>query len=199
MSRPRKFDEGTALEAAIDCFWQRGYEASSIRDLAARMGISEPSLYNAFGDKHELFTRALERYLDASRARIETFETSLAPREALRRFFEDLIERSVNDKERRGCFLINSALEIAPHDAALGAVIAARLDETEAFFLRTIKRAQADGTAPAERNAQDIARLFLAALLGIRVLARAKPDRALLEGIARPALSLLDPPPTRGN
>jgi TetR/AcrR family transcriptional regulator, transcriptional repressor for nem operon len=193
MARPREFDEVTALEAAIECFWQRGYEATSVRDLAERMGISAPSLYNVYGNKQDLFVRALERYLDHStRARIRRLEDSLPPKQAIRRFIDEIIERSVNDRERRGCFLINSALEVAPHDGELGALIADRLAEIEAFFCRSIKAAQAEGTVPRERNAQDLARLLLGILLGIRVLARSKPERALLEGVARPALALLD-------
>jgi AcrR family transcriptional regulator len=66
MARPREFDETAALEAAIACFWSRGYEATSVRDLAENMGLSAPSLYNAYGDKHALFVKALERYLDHS-------------------------------------------------------------------------------------------------------------------------------------
>ena len=189
MARPREFDEVTALEAAIECFWQRGYEATSVRDLANKMGLSAPSLYNTYGDKHALFVQALERYLDHStRARIERLEKSLPPKQAIRRFIEEIIERSVNDRERRGCFLINSALEVAPHDRELGALIADRLAEIEAFFRRSIKAAQAKGHVPRDRIAKDLARL----LLGIRVLARSKPERALLEGVARPALALLD-------
>ena len=193
MARPREFDEATALEAAIACFWQRGYEATSVRDLADKMGISAPSLYNAYGDKHALFVQALERYLDHStRARIKRLEDSLPPKQAIRHFIEEIIERSVNDRERRGCFLINSALEVAPHDKELGALIADRLAEIEAFFYRSIKAAQAGGTVPRDRSAKDLARLLLGVLLGIRVLARSKPERALLEGVARPALALLD-------
>jgi TetR/AcrR family transcriptional repressor of nem operon len=193
MARPREFDEVTALEAAIECFWQRGYEATSVRDLADRMGISAPSLYNAYGDKHALFVQALERYLDHStRARIKRLEESLPPKQAVRRFIEEIIARSVNDRERRGCFLINSALEVAPHDRELGALIAERLAEIEAFFYRSIKAAQGEGAVPRDRVAKDIARLLLGVLLGIRVLARSKPERALLEGVARPALALLD-------
>ncbi|MGA8610943.1 MAG: TetR/AcrR family transcriptional regulator [Xanthobacteraceae bacterium] len=193
MARPREFDEATALEAAIECFWQRGYEATSVRDLADRMGISAPSLYNAYGDKHALFVQALERYLDHStRARIKRLEDTLPPKQAVRRFIAEIIERSVNDRERRGCFLINSALEVAPHDRELGALIAERLAEIEAFFYRSIKAAQAEGAVPRDRGAKDIARLLLGVLLGIRVLARSKPERALLEGVARPALALLD-------
>ncbi|HUN97092.1 MAG TPA: helix-turn-helix domain-containing protein, partial [Bradyrhizobium sp.] len=66
MARPREFDEAVALEAAVECFWRRGYVATSVRDLAEKMGISAPSLYNTYGDKHELFVQALERYLDHS-------------------------------------------------------------------------------------------------------------------------------------
>jgi TetR/AcrR family transcriptional repressor of nem operon len=98
----------------------------------------------------------------------------------------------VNDRERRGCFLINSALEVAPHDEQLGALVADRLAEIEAFFYRSIKAAQAKGAAPRNRVARDLARLLLGVLLGIRLLARSKPERALLQGVARPALALLD-------
>jgi TetR/AcrR family transcriptional repressor of nem operon len=193
MARPREFDEVTALEAAIECFWHRGYEATSVRDLAGKMGISGPSLYNAYGDKHALFVRALEHYLDHSaRALIKRLESSLPPKQAIRRFIEEIIERSVNDRERRGCFLINSALEVAPHDGQLGALIADRLAEIEAFLYRSIRAAQAKGAVPRDRVAKDLARLLLGVLLGIRVLARSKPERALLEGVARPALALLD-------
>jgi TetR/AcrR family transcriptional repressor of nem operon len=193
MPRPREFDEMVALDAAIDCFWKRGYEATSVRDLAETIGISAPSLYSAYGDKRTLFVRALERYLDQSmRARIKRLEDSLPPKEAVRRFIEEIIERSVNDRERRGCFLINSALEVAPHDKEVGAAIAERLGELEAFFRRSITAAQAEGTVPPHRVATELARLLLGVLLGVRVLARSKPERALLEGVARPALALLD-------
>jgi TetR/AcrR family transcriptional regulator, transcriptional repressor for nem operon len=193
MARPREFDKATALQAAMECFWQRGYEATSMRDLAGKMGISAPSLYNAYGDKYALFVQALERYLDQSaRMRIRRLEDSLPPKQAIRHFIEEIIERSVKDRERKGCFLINSALEVAPHDRKLGALVAERLAEIEAFFYRSIKAAQAEGTVAPDKAAKDIARLFLGVLLGIRVLARSKPERALLEGVARPALALLD-------
>jgi len=195
MGRHRAFDDAEVLDAAIDCFWRRGYEATSVRDLAATMGIGSASLYNAFSDKRSLFARALERYLDRSmRERIARLERRLPPREAIRAFISEIIERSLGDKERRGCLLVNSALEIAPHDQALGAEIAGRLAELERFFRRSIVAAQADGSVPADRDADGIARLLLAVTLAIRVLARTDPRRALLEGAARPALDLLDPP-----
>jgi TetR/AcrR family transcriptional repressor of nem operon len=193
MGRQRAFDDAKALDAAIECFWQRGYGATSVRDLAAAMGIGGASLYNAFSDKRSLFVQALARYLDGTmRERVARLEASLPPKSAIQAFFTEIVERSLDDKARRGCLLVNSALEIGPHDGELGAEIAARLGELEAFFRRSLLAAQASGAVPRERNPDDLARLLLGVLLGVRVLARAKPERALLEGVVRPALQLLD-------
>jgi TetR/AcrR family transcriptional repressor of nem operon len=191
MGRPREFDETTALDGAVECFWQHGFTATSVRDLAAGMGISCTSLYNAFGDKRAVFRQALERYLEGTmRARIPRYE-ALAPKAAIRGFIEEIIRHSL-DAERRGCMLVNAALEIAPHDAELGALIAERLGELEAFFRRCVAAGQRDGTIPAGHDPADVARLLLGVVLGLRVLARARPQRELLEGLARPALALLE-------
>ena len=98
----------------------------------------------------------------------------------------------LSDPHRRGCLLVNSALEVAPHDAELRVRIAAYLDEIAAFFRRNITAAQKAGAVPPSVDGADTASLLLGVVLGIRVLARTNPDRALLEGVARPALALLD-------
>jgi TetR/AcrR family transcriptional repressor of nem operon len=195
MPRPREFDETAALEAAVECFWRRGYEATSLRDLTASMGLTAPSLYNAFGDKQDLFTRALQRYLDrTTRDRLRRLEKSFAPKQAIQSFFAEIIEHSIRDRDRKGCFLVNSALEVAPHQAECRAVIAEQFGEIEAFFRRCIVAAQSNETVSPDVDAGDVARLLLGVLLGIRVLARSKPNRAVLEGVVRPALGLLDWP-----
>ena len=198
MPRPRQFDEHAALDAAIECFWRRGYAATSLRDLTASMGLTAPSLYNAFGDKERLFARALDRYLDrTTRDRLRRLEETHAPKDAIQRFFAEIVEHSVNDRQRKGCFLVNSSLEVAPHHADCRAVIAAQFADLEAFFKRCIEAGQADGTIPSGIDAEDTARLLLGVLLGVRVLARSKPDRDVLEGLVRPALALLDVPRRR--
>jgi TetR/AcrR family transcriptional regulator, transcriptional repressor for nem operon len=195
MARPREFDEAAALDAAMDCFWRDGYEATSIRDLAAQMGITGASLYNAFGDKRTLFRAVLRRYVERStRERIARFETTLPPKQAICAFLGEIVEHSLKDRDRRGCLLVNTALEIAPHDDELGGEVATRLSEIEAFFRRAITAAQADGSVPLERDPSDLARLLLGVTLGVRVLARSNPQRKLLEGVVRPALTLLDRP-----
>lgn len=194
MARPREFDETAALDAAMQCFWARGYEATSVRDLASDMGITSASLYNAFGDKRSLYRRALDHYLDRSvRERIARLEGSMSPRDAIAAFLQEVIERSLSDPQRRGCMLVNSALELAPHDADFRRVVADELTQIEAFFRRCVQAAQRAGEITAAQDAQDLARLLLSVLLGIRVLARTRPQRALLEGVVAPVLSMLQP------
>ena len=193
MARPREFDEAAVLDAAIERFWQSGYEATSVRDLADEMNIAGASLYNAFGDKRSLYERALNRYLDQTfRERIRRLEPSLPPREAIVAFLQEIVKRSLADKQRRGCMLVNSAIESAPHDSKFFDIVAIFLDEVERFFFRCVSHGQKDGTITRAYSAEDLSRSLLGALLGIRVLARVRPERKLLEGLLRPILGLLD-------
>ena len=193
MARPREFDEAAVLDAAIQQFWLRGYEATSVRDLADEMGIAGASLYNTFGDKRTLYERSLNRYLDQTfRERTRRLEHSLPPRDAIIAFLQEIIKRSLNDRQRRGCLLVNSALESAPHDGELRQIVATFMGEVESFFLRCVASGQRDKTIPKAQSAEDLARLLLNVLLGIRVLARVRPDRKLLEGLVRPVFALLD-------
>jgi TetR/AcrR family transcriptional repressor of nem operon len=193
MARPREFDETAVLDAAIQCFWTKGYEATSVRDLADEMGITGASLYNAFGDKRALYRRALDQYIAGSFGeRASRIENSLPPRAAIEAFFQEIVARSLSDKKRKGCMLVNSAFELAPHDKEFEQVVAGVLVRVEGLFFRLIHAGQKDGTITTSQPARDLSRLLLSVFLGIRVLARAQPKRELLEGIVRPALALLD-------
>lgn len=197
MARPRSFDEDKVLDAALACFWQHGYAATSVRDLAADMQINGPSLYNAFGDKRALFIRALDRYANQyMRERLERLERSHLPHDAIAAFFRELIDHSLSDTDRSGCFIVNTALELAAHDAEIGIAVAGYLDEVRRFFERVVRAgcnaAVARGEAPSEIVPRDVSRLLLGAMLGIRVMARTKPDRAMLEGMVRPVLAMLE-------
>ncbi len=201
MGRLKEFDEAKAIDGAVDCFWARGYEATSVRDLAEHMGIGGASLYNAYGGKRALFVKALERYADrSSRERIARLEAGGRPKRAIEAFLAEIIEKSLNDRARKGCLLVNSALDVAPHDAEIGKVVAGYLDEIRAFFQRNIEAGRRAGQMPRNLDAVTVSAHLLGVLLGIRVLARTRPDRTLLESIARPALDLLThgkPAPSR--
>ena len=193
MGRPREFDEAEVLDAAVACFWEHGYEATSVRELAGRMGLTGASLYNAFGDKRALYHKALDHYIDASFAdRVRRLEGALPPLEAIRAFFAEIIRRSLDDPQRKGCLLINSALEVAPHDPEFRRVVTEVLAQVEAFFRRCVRAGQRDGSITKSQSATDLGRTLLAAHIGVRVMARTRPEKPLLEGMVRPILAFLD-------
>jgi TetR/AcrR family transcriptional regulator, transcriptional repressor for nem operon len=191
MARPREFDETTVLEAAMNCFWAQGFEQTSVRDLAERMGITGASLYNAFGDKRSLYRQVFIRYLEQTvRDRVARLE-KLSPALAIRAFFDEIIERSVDDEQRRGCMLVNAALELAPYDPEFQKLVAEEMIFIEAFFRRCIEAGRKEGSITDARPADELAKFLLSVLLGIRVLARTRPQRDVLEGPANGVLGLL--------
>jgi TetR/AcrR family transcriptional repressor of nem operon len=195
MARLKAFDEDRAIDAAVDCFWARGYEATSVRDLAEAMGIGGASLYNAYGDKRELFVRSLERYANRSmRERIARIEVRHPPREAIGVFLAEIIDRSVKDRDCKGCLLVNSALDVASRDAELAKAVASYLGEIRAFFRRSLEAGRRSGDIDASLDVDVVSSHLLGIVLAIRVLARTGAKRRVLESVAQPALDLLAAP-----
>jgi TetR/AcrR family transcriptional regulator, transcriptional repressor for nem operon len=193
MARPREFDESIVLDAAMQCFWENGYDATSVRDLARMMGLTSASLYNAFGTKRDLYRRALDYYIaQGFSARAKRFESTLPPRDAIRAFFAEIIALSIKDKQRKGCMLVNSALEVAPHDPEFRRVVAAVLRNVKGFFLRSVEAGQKNGTISRLHGAGDLAELLLTVLLGMRVQARVNANRDSFERLIRPVFGLMD-------
>jgi TetR/AcrR family transcriptional repressor of nem operon len=192
MGRPREYDEGEVLAAAGDVFWARGYEATSTRALTECTGLTPASIYNAFGDKRGLYLRALRYYLDQTlRERITRLESTLPPGRAIAMFFREIITRSLADPQHRGCMLMNAAIEVTSDDPEMQRIIADETVIIEGFFLRCAVAGQKNGEIPKDQPAADIARMLLALLAGLRVLARVRPDAKLLKGLVRPALAML--------
>jgi TetR/AcrR family transcriptional regulator, transcriptional repressor for nem operon len=194
MARPREFDEEVVLDAAMQCFWAHGFESTSVKDLIEKTGLTAASLYNAYGDKRAMFRTALDHYIEKSiGARLQRSE-ALPPLEAIRTFFGDILRRSLGDRERKGCMIVNSALEMAPHDKEFRETIVETLKRLECFFLDCVERGQADGTITSSQPAVGLAQHLLGVLMGVRVLARVRPERPLLEGVISTALAFLDGP-----
>ncbi len=192
MGRPREFDESKVLEAAGAIFWARGYENTSTRDLTECTGLTPASMYNAFGDKRGLYLQSLNYYLDmVLHDRIARLEKSETPGRAIADFFRETVDRSLADPLQRGCMLVNTALEVTPDDPDLQNIVAEETRIIERFFHRNIVAGQKSGEIPADHPAADLARHLLATLLGMRVLARVRPEAKLLEGLVRPALAML--------
>jgi TetR/AcrR family transcriptional repressor of nem operon len=110
--------------------------------------LTQPSLYNAFGDKRGLFRAALAHYLITLNQRIARPEGSCPPALAVTTFLREIVERSVSDPQKRGCMLVNSLVEVTPEDEELRAEITAELQKIRGFFERCVAAAQARGDAP---------------------------------------------------
>ena len=192
LSRPREFEEAAVLDQIIRQFWSRGYNATSIRELEAAAGIGVASLYNAFGGKRALFLAALERYSEQeTRACIRDIEQITSPAARIRTFVTRVTEAALRDPDRLGCLVINTAMELGPHDPEIAAIVAGHLAEVEDFFRRSFEAAIAAGEADPKVSPESAARSFSAMMFGLRVLARIRPDRETMEGAARPLLRLL--------
>ena len=195
MGRPREFDEDTVLEAAMQRFWNNGYEATSMRDLADRTGMTTPSLYNAFGDKRAIYRLVLDRYV---RLALETcsaiFGGDDPPLRALERYFDATVEEALADTLHKWCFVVNTALEVAAHDQDFRDVVTGVFEKIEKYVRDCVAAGQRDGSILTSQPPADIARLALSIVLGLRVLARTNPDRALLTGVIRPFFALLRTP-----
>lgn len=193
MGRPREFDEDQVLGAALERFWQKGYEATSLADLTECMGLQKGSLYGAFGDKRQLYLTALARYQDQGLGDIAAaLSAGSSPRAALRGFFAEVVRRSLSKDGPRGCLCVNAAVELAPHDEEVARGLRKHGERVEALLQRLIQRGQERREFAAELDARAVARFLGALLYGLGVLAKTRPGRARLEDVVRVGLSTLE-------
>ena len=193
MARPRAFDADSALERAMQAFWAKGFKATSLDDLCAATGLSRSSLYAAFGGKRALLHQSLHRYEEQGIARITAALARPVPvRDAISGFIGDLIEQVVAGPGRRGCFIGNCAAELARRDPATAARVRRSLERIESVFAEALARAQARGEIAPQADVESLARFIVAGIQGLRLVGKARPDRAALESIASVMLRCLE-------
>ena len=188
----KQFDTGKVLDRAMRAFWSRGYEATSMHDLVACTGINRASLYATYGDKHALFLSSLRMFADTvHHRRLADLEAGCGPREAIRQSLLAFVPQQSGKKGSRGCFLTNTALELAAHDPEAGRVVARAQKQTEAWFARMIRKGQALGEIGPDVKPAEAASTLLACLIGVSVLSRSRPERTLLHAIVDDAMRRL--------
>jgi len=194
VARTKEFDPERALARAVDLFWSRGYEATSTRDLLEAMGIGQGSFYGTFGDKRALFLAALDRYReDAEAGTVSTLEEAGSTKGGIGSVFGDMVDGLAGQEEpRRGCFIANTAVELAPHDPEVKERISRYVTRIEGAFERAVRRGQAAGEVDARCDPEAIASFLVNNALGLRVLAKTGAPRRALEDAARMALGALE-------
>lgn len=194
MARPKEFDPEAALRAAMELFWEHGYEATSVEMLTDRLGVGRASLYATFGDKRRLYRLALQQYLETRNpSPIELLSQPGPALPAVRALVEQYVEESVEDPGRRGCLVVNSATELLPADGELARLIESSWDTLEVALTSALLRARAQGELSEDSDPRAAARLLLVFLQGVRVMGKAAPNADRLRDAAKAALSVIEP------
>ena len=186
----KSFDEEKAIENAMILFWEKGYTDSSMANLLEATKLTKGSFYNAFGSKKELFTEALLKYdSENRRAVLQELVAMDKPIQAIEKFFGMIVEECSEDADKKGCFLINTSLELNSHDEDTQRIITNALKEVETFFKQMIELGQGRDEVVASVSAQDAARGLMGAVVGIRVLGRGVYNKQALRVLASQAIN----------
>jgi TetR/AcrR family transcriptional repressor of nem operon len=190
MARPREFDADAALRSAMETFWSKGFEATSMSDLTDSMGVSRSSLYAAFGDKEQLFARALDLYMEEiSAERVRILRTAQSARAGIGDYFEHHIRVALDRRTPLGCLVVNTALEMDAVAEDTAARLAACAKIGEAAVRELIDRGRHAGEIDPSKDARSLALMIVAVSYGIHVMARMHRDRKTLQAIADTALA----------
>jgi TetR/AcrR family transcriptional repressor of nem operon len=193
MARPREFDIDTALDRAMQVFWSRGYEATSLDDLCDATGLSRSSLYATFGSKRNLLLLTVHRYVAERNPRIAAVlaQTSRV-RDGFAALAAQFIDQIVAGPGRRGCFLGNCAAELPHGDREALACVRRGLEAIEATFRDALDIAKKRGELMPNADVEAIARFLAAGFQGLRLVGKVNPNRQVLEDIASTMMRYLE-------
>jgi len=192
MARTKEFNEDQALDKAIEIFWHKGYNGTSAQDLVNHLGLSRSSLYDTFGDKQKLFVKSLKRYQKQNLDSLnELFENAENIKTALTDIFKQAVIESLQDRITKGCFMVNSAVELAMHDPEIAKIVHDNQKVVEDIFCNAVKKGQDLGQISDKQDARSLARFIFNNYSGIRVLARAgEKDKQVYDDILKSIFAL---------
>ena len=193
MGRPREFDVDKALDLALQVFWRKGYEGASMADLTETMGITKPSLYSAFGNKEELFRKALDRYVDGPGGYVQVALGKPAARAVVEHLLYGAADAVTDPDHPPGCLAVQGALSCGDAAESIKQELMSRRANGEEDLRKRFDRAIAEGDLPAGSDAADLARYVSAILQGMAVQAAGGTSREQLRKIAEMALRTWPP------
>ncbi|MFI6307871.1 TetR/AcrR family transcriptional regulator [Amycolatopsis thailandensis] len=193
MSRVKEFDVDVACEAALELFWRKGYEATSVSDLVAELGIGKASLYATFGTKRELYLTVLNRYIARGDKRfIEDFAGPGPALAGVRRLIDRYLAEILDESGRKGCFVVNAAMEMMSKDPDVARLVERNWDALEMALRMALSRAKAQGELDDAVDPEALARFLLTVLQGMRVLSKGPDPAARAKATAKQAIAVVD-------
>jgi TetR/AcrR family transcriptional repressor of nem operon len=188
VARTKEFDPDVALRAAMDLFWRKGYEATSMQDLVDHLGVGRGSIYATFGSKHELYLLALDRYARESGDRsLELLSRPGPALPAVRALVEGFLAEALTDS--RGCFVTNTAVE-CPHDPPIARKVESNWDGLETLVAGALTRARNQGELAEDKDPRALARFVVTIAQGLKVLAKVPDERRMRDAVDQ-AMTLL--------
>jgi AcrR family transcriptional regulator len=169
--RPREFCVDQALAAALRVFWRHGYEGASMTELTAEMGITKPSLYAAFGNKEQLFHKALDLYEREKLAYISTAMDAPTARGVAERLLRGALEMQMSPGDPKGCLGVIGATACGVEAESIKADVVARRASSERAVIERFERAKAEGDLPEELTPEALVRYLFALMQGLAVQA----------------------------
>jgi TetR/AcrR family transcriptional regulator, copper-responsive repressor len=191
--RPRAYDAEQALAQATLAFWQLGYSATSLDQLSDATDMNRPSLYAAFGDKHGLYLRTLDRYTEQAKVSIAaSLDPDLPLADGLRRFYESALASYLPPGDpARGCYLIGTAVTEALSDESVRSKLAGALREFERLLEARLQKAHAEGELNAAADPTALTTIAAAILYTLAIRSRAGESKAVLRAVVDTAIGLI--------
>ena len=192
MARPKAFNEEYVIDKAVEIFWAKGYEATSLQDLVNAMGIQRGSLYATFGSKQQLFLKSLKRYsITVVKKLLEILESKPSALESIELFFAQLVEHLLTAGELRSCLITNSAIERGLRDEETKQQVLKLLNALENGFYKALLKAKENGELSTELDLKVVAHYLTSSMQGLLVMGKVCSERQVLEGINKVTLSIL--------
>lgn len=184
IGRPREFDADLALDRALEVFWRNGYEGASIADLTAAMGINPPSLYAAFGNKEQLFRKALDRYVAQHAVFWEEAMKAPTARGTIEHLLRATVRFLTEENNPPGCLMVRSAIQCSEAAEAIQRDLTARMAEGETMLRNRLEEARVAGELPDGIDPADFARYIMTVLEGMSLRAASGVKRDELNKVA---------------
>ncbi len=191
MGRHYEFNKEETLTKAMQVFWRKGYKATSMKDLVDEMGIQPGSIYNTFSDKHTLFIEAIKHYGDViTKNAIKTLYNDGLPLQNIKNFFNEIVNRPM-DKMCRGCLVVNTVVELAPHNDGNAEIVNKILKSIQDAFYYCLKKASEKGEISSKTNINALSRYLVSSTHGLLVTGKSGASKNEMKDIVQVILSTI--------